>query len=262
MSQEDWRDWLSNPEPKSVSGRIGAMISSEFSISGAMPIAVEWDISGPNKSGTEISLSKQLHIPEMKDVPSILVRGWIDRVDLLPHDETGLIWVNEDGSDDVAPLRIHGSGWKPRRLVAIRDLKTSIGKTPEERHRTGLLDELQLAIYSRAWEVNHPGDLVVGAGISLFGHDSEHRIEVSEGFVSAEAIGERTRLTHELFRFPDESAASESDPFRAWLAHRLSVALKTAQSASHGKVHPTPSKASCRYCPVKSACDVRLEDDF
>ena len=262
MSQEDWRDWLSNPEPKSVSGRIGAMISSEFSVSGAMPIAVEWDISGPNKSGTEISLSKQLHIPEMKDVPSILVRGWIDRVDLLPHDETGLIWVNEDGSDTVAPLRIHGSGWKPRRLVAIRDLKTSIGKTPEERHRSGLLDELQLAIYSRAWEVNHPGDLVVGAGISLFGHDSEHRIEVSEGFVSAEAIGERTRLTHELFRFPDESAASESDPFRAWLAHRLSVALKTAQSASHGKVHPTPSKASCRYCPVKSACDVRLEDDF
>lgn len=170
--------------------------------------------------------------------------------------------MNEDGSDTVAPLRIHGSGWKPRRLVAIRDLKTSIGKTPEERHRTGLLDELQLAIYSRAWEVNHPGDLVVGAGISLFGHDSEHRIEVSEGFVSAEAIGERTRLTHELFRFPDESAASESDPFRAWLAHRLSVALKTAQSASHGKVHPTPSKASCRYCPVKSACDVRLEDDF
>ncbi|MED5273352.1 MAG: PD-(D/E)XK nuclease family protein [Candidatus Thermoplasmatota archaeon] len=262
MDLGEWRDWLSNPEPKSVSGRVGAMISSELRASEAMPIAMEWDISGPDKSGTEISLSPQLSNSEPKGIQPILVRGWIDRVDLLPHDKSGEVWVDEAGSETVAPLRIHDSGWKPRRLVAIRDLKTSIGKTPEERHRTGLLDELQLAIYSRAWEVNHPGDLVVGAGISLFGHDSEHCIEISEDFVGIEEIGEVTGLTRQLFRFADEKADSNSDPFRAWLAHRLSVALKIAKSASNGKVHPTPSKASCRYCPVKSACDVRLEDDF
>jgi hypothetical protein len=265
MDQGEWRDWLSNPAPKPLSGRIGAMISTEFNVSGAMPIAFEWDISGSDKSGTEISLSPQLSGPEMKEIPSILVRGWIDRVDLLPHDESGEVWVDETGSDTVAPLRIHESGWKPKRLVAIRDLKTTISKSPDERHKTGLLDELQLAIYSRTWEVRHPGDLVVGAGISLFGHDSEHLIEVSEGFVGNDnqlKIGRKTSITHDLFRFPDEEADSKSDPFRAWLAQRLSVALKIAHSTSEGKVHPTPSEKSCRYCPVKSICDVRVEDDF
>jgi len=238
------------------------MISTEFGVSDAMPIAIEWDISGSDKSGTEISLSPQLSGPEMEELPPILVRGWIDRVDLLPHDESGEVWVDESGSETVAPLRIHDSGWKPKRLVAIRDLKTTIGKPPLERHKTGLLDELQLAIYSRAWEVNHPGDLVVGAGISLFGHNSGHCIEISEDFVGTKEIGQATGYVRDLFRFPDEGADSKSDPFRAWLSHRLSVALKIAQSASQGKVNPTPSKASCRYCPVKSICDVRVEDDF
>ncbi|MBK70763.1 MAG: hypothetical protein CMB53_05165 [Euryarchaeota archaeon] len=262
MDQGEWRDWLSNPVPIPVSGRIGAMISTELTASGAMPIAIEWDISGPNKSGTEISLSPHLSSPEMTELPPILVRGWIDRVDLISHDELGEVWVDETGSDTVAPLRIHGSGWKPKRLVAIRDLKTTIGKPPSERHKTGLLDELQLAIYSRAWEINHPGDLVVAAGISLFGHDSEHCIEISEPFSVAKEIGSVTGYVRNLFRFPDEKADSKSDPFRAWLSHRISVALKIAQSSSYGKVHPTPSEASCRYCPVKNACDVRVVEDF
>lgn len=186
-------------------------------------------------------------------------------MDLLPHDELGTIWIDESGSDTVAPIRILGTNWKPRRLVAIRDLKTSIGKTPGERHQTGLLDELQLAVYARAWEVCHPGDLVVGAGISLFGHESEHTLEVSEGYfgiMNELEVGTKTNICSSLHRFPDEQGDTNSDQFRAWLAQRLSVALRTAHFASLGRVHPTPSESSCRYCPVSSICDVRVEDDF
>jgi hypothetical protein len=186
-------------------------------------------------------------------------------VDSIPHNESGTIWIDESGSETVAPIRIHGTNWKPRRLIAIRDLKTSIAKTSEERHETGLLDELQLAIYARAWEVCHPGDLVVGAGISLFAHDSEHALEVSQGFIGSATdleIGTKTEICSNLHRFPDEKEGSKSDPFRAWLAQRLSVALRTARFASLGRVHPTPSKSSCRYCSVSNICDVRMEDDF
>jgi len=265
MNHREWIEWLSNHSPAPISGRIGAMISSEFEISDAMPIAFEWDIYGANKSGIEINLPPHISSPDMESLPPIRVRGRIDRVDLLPHDELGTIWIDESGSDTVAPIRILGTNWKPRRLVAIRDLKTSIGKTPGERHQTGLLDELQLAVYARAWEVCHPGDLVVGAGISLFGHESEHTLEVSEGYfgiMNELEVGTKTNICSSLHRFPDEQGDTNSDQFRAWLAQRLSVALRTAHFASLGRVHPTPSESSCRYCPVSSICDVRVEDDF
>ena len=265
MNHREWTEWLSNPSPIPISGRIGAMISSEYEIPDAMPIAFEWDMYGINKSGIEISIPSQICSPDMEPIPPIQIRGRIDRVDLLPHDELGTIWIDKSGSDTVAPIRIHGTNWKPRRLVAIRDLKTSIGKSPEERHQTGLLDELQLAVYARAWEVCHPGDLVVGAGISLFGHESEHTLEVSEGYfgiMNELEIGTKTNICSSLHRFPDEQGDTSSDQFRAWLAQRLSVALRTAYFASLGRVHPTPSESSCRYCPVSSICDVRMEDDF
>ena len=50
--------------------------------------------------------------------------GVIDRVDLVPFDEQGENWHDEEGSNQVAPLRLFGSGWKPRRMVIIRDLKS------------------------------------------------------------------------------------------------------------------------------------------
>ena len=86
----------------------------------------------------------------------------------------------------MAPIRILGSGWRPKRIVAIRDLKTSETTTPRNRH-DGLLEELQLAIYARAWELTHPGDLVLGAGISVIGHNSQHFIEVSSEYSKCNA---------------------------------------------------------------------------
>ena len=174
-------------------------------------------------------------------------------------------WIDDEGSDSVAPVRVTGSGWRPRRLIAIRDLKTSEESSQRNRHYMGLLEELQLAIYARAWEEAHPGDLVVAAGISVIGHKSEHFLELSSLFDSPRSginIGTQTTITSGLHRFMDEDEKADSDHFRAWLAQRLSVAMRVASDARFGKVHATPSPKVCAYCPVREICDVRMEGSF
>ena len=263
MNRDQWNSWLADPKPIPPAGRIGTIVRAEENIGDSAPLSLEWSIEERSTGGVEISLPVEL--TGGKELPPIRVRGYIDRVDLLPHDEEGEIWLDAGGDQSVAPIRIHNSGWKPRRLVAIRDLKTSESKSASERHSNGLLDELQLALYARSWEITHPGDLVVGAGISLFGHHSEHVIELSGWFTKSHQqinIGTRTDITANLYRFTDEKPSPDSDHFRAWLAHRLSVALRVASRASSGKVHPTPSKPVCRYCPVSNTCQVREEDDY
>ena len=178
---------------------------------------------------------------------------------LLPFDNNAEKWIDEEGDQTIAPIRVHGSGWKPRRIVAIRDLKTSSSRSPRKRHIRGLLEELQLALYSRAWEEAHPGDLVIAAGISIFGHKSEHFLEVSSDYsklLDKLNWGNRTTITSNLHRFSDEAPHSPSNHFRAWMAQRLSVALKVASRSSEGMVHPTPSPIVCNYCPVSRTCNV------
>ena len=120
-----------------------------------------------------------------------------------------------------------------------------------------------MALYARAWEIAHPGDLVVAAGISLFSHETEHMVEVSSShLIDQSRIGTRTEITAPLFRFIDEPPSPESDHFRAWLTHRLTVALRAAQGASEGRVHPTPSEGVCAFCSVSDVCDVRMEGRF
>ena len=174
------------------------------------------------------------------------------------------IFVDESGSNSVAPIRLKDSGWKPRRLIIIRDIKTSEGE-PLKRHSLGLLEELQLALYARAWEVAHPGDLVVAAGISVIGHNTDHFLEVSYHLPTESSSLKFGDLSHqqtrELHRFPDEEPGEESDSFRAWLAQRLSTALATAAGAANGRVHPTPSKDACKFCQVASVCAVRYKGD-
>lgn len=241
------------------------MIRSEMELSDSMPIALEWEISSGTDNGMEISLNPNETSPNQTQINTIMVNGKIDRVDIIPFDKDGNQWVDTQGSNEIAPLRLfERDDWKPRRRVIIRDLKTS-EKKPSDRNKEGLLNELQLAIYARSWELNHPGDLVVGAGISTIGHSTEHLVEPSGRYRSELenlAVGETTSLTSGLHRFPDESNNPKSDSFRAWMAQRLSVALGVAQGAVEGRVHPTPSKSVCRYCPVSSICVVKMEDDY
>ena len=137
----------------------------------------------------------------------------------------------------MAPLELYKrEDWKPKRLVIIRDIKTTETTDRKERHYKGLLEELQLALYARAWEIGNPGDLVVGAGISILGHKTSHFIEISKyhAISDLQMIGEKTEITHNQFRFLDEDNSPNSDPFRAWLASRISVALNVASRANKG----------------------------
>ena len=263
MNREEWNRWLANPGPVPPSGRVGTIVRAESAVRHAAPVCLEWSMADFDEAGIEISLSPDITGGEK--LPPIRIRGFIDRVDILPMDETSQEWLDPDGDESIAPLRIYGSGWKPRRIVAIRDLKTSESKAAKIRHFDGLLDELQLALYARAWEIAHPGDLVVAAGISLFSHHTEHMLEMSTQYSTSHEslqLGTRTDITTSLHRFPDEASSPHSDHFRAWLAQRLSVALRVAAGAAVGRVHPTPSPGVCGYCPVRNACEVRMEAGF
>ena len=263
MSREEWNQWLADPVPVPPSGRVGTIVMAESEVRHAAPVSLEWSMAEHDDDGIEISVPSNL--AEGEELPPIRVRGMIDRVDILPMDQSCQVWLDPEGDSSIAPLRVHGSGWRPRRLVAIRDLKTSESRAAKRRHFDGLLDELQLALYARAWEVSHPGDLVVAAGISLFSHDTEHVLEVSSQYSATNEdidIGTRTDITASLHRFADEPPSPSSDHFRAWLAQRLAVALRVAAGAAAGRVHPTPSAGVCGYCPVRNICDVRMEGGF
>ncbi len=141
-------------------------------------------------------------------------------------------------------------------------MKTTESKSGEDRHAIGILDEVQVALYARSWEESHPGDLVVAAGISAMGHETNHLLEISnhapqENITEA---GTRSNLTQSRFRFPDEEPHSSSDSFRAWLTHRLSTALGVASAATQGMVNPTPTKDGCQWCSVRSLCPVAFEE--
>ncbi len=264
MSRNQWNDWLANPSPVKISGRIGTIVEAEFTIPDSMPISIEWDMKSHDDHGIEIFLPPELTSPNLQNFPTIRVQGQIDRVDQLPFDNEGKVWINEEGNNSIAPLKFDVEDWKPRRLIVIRDLKTTESKSDKVRQASGLLEELQLAIYSRAWEIAHPGDLVVGAGISIFSHNTTHMLEMSSNnnVTSGLRIGDLSTFTTNLFRFMDDMPSPNSDPFRAWLTQRLSVALGVADGAMEGRVHPTPSKDTCRYCSVRETCDVRMEDGY
>ena len=257
MNTDEWETWLANPKPIRPNGRVGSIVDAEMRTEGSAPIAIEWVLS-KDSAKIEIEIPNELVEKHRKIMP-FTASGVIDRVDLVPFDAQGEQWHDEEGSNQVAPLRLFGSGWKPRRMVIIRDLKSREDfEKPKDRHERALFGELQLALYSRAWELSHPGDLVVGAGITTLGFDSNHYIEVSglaPSRVFEGSFGEATTLTRDMFRFADEGPDTKSDYFRAWLTHRMTVASSVVHNANLGLYNPTPDPSICRYCRVSSVCD-------
>ena len=267
MSIKEWDNWILDQKPVPLAGRIGRLIKEELVLENVAPIAIEWILKLPESTskGIEISLPAELTLPNKKSVPSIMLRGQIDRVDLVPFDIEKNIWIDEDGSKEVAPLESHTrKDWKPRRLVIIRDIKTTEKTKAKERHYKGVLEELQLALYARAWEIAHPGDLVIGAGISILGHKISHFVELSKHNLAEnlQKFGIKTDITKNQFRFLNEDKSPDSDPFRAWLTSRISVALNVSNRANIGFINPIPSKSNCKFCSVSNLCDVKLEGDF
>ena len=89
-------------------------------------------------------------------------------------------------------------------------------------------------------------------------------IELSfiERLTKLEGIGFNTSICKELFRFLNENKSTSSDPFRAWLASRISVALNVSERANKGFVNPIPEKYNCSFCSVKDICDVKWEGEY
>ena len=75
-------------------------------------------------------------------------------------------------------------------------------------------------------------------------------------------FGIKTDITKNQFRFLNEDKSPDSDPFRAWLTSRISVALNVSNRANLGFINPIPSKSNCKFCSVSNLCDVKLEGDF
>ena len=267
MSIKEWDSWILDQKPKQLGGRIGNLIKEELLLENVAPIAIEWEIRLPNSKskGIEISLPANLTLPNKIFITPIILTGKIDRVDLVPFDKEQNIWIDECGSLEVAPIELHKrDDWSPRRLVIIRDIKTTEKTNVKERHYKGILEELQLALYARAWEIAHPGDLVIGTGISTLGHKTSHFVELSmhNSARSLQKYGIKTEITMNKFRFSNENKVPISDPFRAWLASRLSVALNVSNRANLGFINPIPDKSNCKYCPVSNLCEVKLEGDY
>ena len=241
LDRETWLAWLASPRPMTPTGRLGKLLLAELELHNAIPISMEWALDG-------------IEIPH-PDGRSISMTGFIDRVDVVQLPGYG------GQQTAVAPLDwSQESDWIPCRLILIRDIKSVDGPKREAigaRHRKALFDELQLGLYARAWEIAHPGDLVIGAGISEVGADTVHSLEVSAVFAAALAehgVGDLTDFIQSTHRLPSEGPEPASDPFRAWMQERLTTALDIAEAADAGRVHATPSEGVCTWCRVKEAC--------
>ena len=124
------------------------------------------------------------------------------------------------------------------------------------RHTAGLFKEIQLALYARAWEIAHPGDRVIGVGISEVGDDTEHYVEIDPEFTFLEPafnLGKRTTFSENHFRLPNEGTDPESNSFRAWMSSRITAAFRARDASESGWNHPTPGP-HCSYCSLASAC--------
>ena len=248
VSPIQWKEWLEHASPIPIGGRIGRMIESDFALTNVAPIATEWELSGEN--GKHVSIE----LPESSE-DSFLLRGRIDRVDQLVN-----ISVEESETQEIVPLDFDlDNPPKSKRLIILRDIKSIDGTKDNgdnERHLKGIFNELQLALYARAWEVANPGDRVIGVGATQVGNQTQHYVEIDPEFFDLCTqlnVGIVGGDTHGHYRMPGDSKDEKSNPFRAWMRERITTAIRVINSAKSGNIHPEPSRM-CKYCPISDAC--------
>jgi hypothetical protein len=247
VSPGRWKEWLESRNPIELGGRIGRMLQSDFSLNDVAPIATEWELESNGMKRV------QLGLPDSETTFNL--RGRVDRVDqifLQNHESSGVT--------EIIPLDFElKKPPKSNRLVIIRDLKSVDGTKDnggDERHLKAIFNELQLALYARAWEIANPGDRVIGVGATQVGIDTHPYLEVDPEFIEECAeleIGSVQGHTHDHYRLPGDSKDETSNPFRAWMRERITTAIRVIENATAGNIHPEPSD-SCKYCPITDSC--------
>ena len=242
VSPEIWIEWLETDAPIPIGGRLGRMLMVDMSLYDAAPIASEWQLKTEKE--------------DFVTIESFRLRGRIDRVDQLM---LGDHYIDQT-AEKIIPLDFDlGDPIKAKRLVIIRDIKSLDGPGDDgsdQRHLKGIFQELQLALYARAWEIANPGDRVVGIGATQVGNSTQAFVELDPEFFEIcqdLAIGIPSNQTHEHYRRVGEELPAKSNAFRAWMRERISTAQRVIENAAAGNIHPEPSK-SCSYCPIIESC--------
>jgi len=218
---------------------------------------VEWS------PATETERSIELVAPSEEDgTEGLRLFGYADRVDVLTLTETQETVLRDLGilgeTSYDTPYPLDGTTRSAQRLVVIRDLKTVNGPAPKHiglRHTRCLFEDLQLALYARAWELLHPNDRVVGVGASEIGESTVHYVELDSTLAPIDetlAIGELTRYFPLHFPAQDDQGRAMSS-FRRWMVERLNVAQRAVNTAAAGHINPTPG-THCQYCSISTSC--------
>lgn len=255
---EMWLEHQEGAQELPPLGRLARLLEADLALHHAAPIALEW--SPATKDDRSVQLDT------MPDDPTggLNLFGYADRVDVVAMPDEYRSLLEERGvlsdADHTEPYPLHGERRPAKRLVVIRDLKTVPGPTSDTaglRHMRCLFEDLQLALYARAWELLHPNDRVVGVGATEVGEHTTHYVELDGDLgVLAEQleIGEITQVFAQQFPAETQTGAPTS-PFRRWMAERLSVAQRAVETARSGHVNPTPGK-HCSYCSIAHSCAV------
>lgn len=252
---ETWQALLEGEVDLPPSGRLARMLDADMMLSSACPVAVEWS------PRTEEERFIHLVAPGTPE-SGFNFFGYADRVDVVALTSAQQEALTEQGvigpASHDTPYPLDGTPRTAQRLVVLRDLKSVTGPSPKYaglRHTRSLFEDLQLALYARAWELLHPNDRVVGVGATEIGEYTTHYVELDsdlERFDDELAIGEITRYFP--LHFPAQSVdGSPTTPFRRWMAERLLVAQRAVDAAASGQINPTPG-AHCDYCAVANAC--------
>ena len=254
-----WNEYQESGVPISPGGRLFRMYQSDLTLEHAAPIACEWKALLGKKSVT-------INAQDGDGKPSSFeMFGYADRVDIVVLSDEQQQLLTKAGLLDVStdttqPAPLDGTPYSARRLVIIRDLKTVRGPAVKKRglrHLRCLFEELQLALYARAWEITHPGDRVIGVGATEIGELTTHYVELDDDIA---AISKELRVGvatgHLPLHFPSlEAKGQHRSSFRTWMYERLKAAQRGISAANDGQVNPTPG-THCNYCVLRQSCSV------
>lgn len=256
---DEWGLHMSGDLDLPIGGQVGAMVTADWKLKGAAPLVVEWPAR--QSAGSPIPIDA---VREDGTKGGFNMFGYADRIDavVLSDEQQDVLIASGVLSDEHhdTPYPLDGQPRGAQRLIVVRDLKTVNGPKVDRaglRHARCVFEDLQLALYARAWEVAHPNDRVVGVGATEIGEQTVHYVELDEaldGIASTLMLGDVTE--HLRHHFPVTEADGEGQTaFRRWMAERLKVAQRAVDAMANGHANATPGR-HCSYCSLQDACDV------